>query len=1212
MDIDTGNGNGNSYATPEQLVELRTLEHEIRQLESTYLLARSTWARQHGLSFGGARDEYEVLGYDDFITVGQYRAMYERGGIAGRIVDVMPEATWRGEPAMELVEDEDPQKETEFEKAWTQLDRKHQICAKLLRVDKLSRLSTYAVLLIGAQGELSTPLPRARKGADSLLYLMPFLGGGGPGSGMRATHSTIAAGEADATVFEYETNSNSPRFGLPVSYTLRRTDIASPQFARPVHWTRVIHVAEGLLDDEVFGQPALQRVWNLLADLRKVTGGGAEAFWLRANQGLHLDIDKDMALPDVQSTVAALKEQAEAYKHQLTRWLRTRGVSVETLGSDVANFAAPSDAIITQIAGAKAIPKRILTGSEMGELASSQDRENFRDQVIGRQLQYAGPYIARPLVDRLIEYGYLPTPVKGASEYQVKWPHIQVMTEQERVIGAQGWAAVNASQGEVVFTDAEIRDKWAGYEPLTDEQREEIQSRKEDNQRRQMELQQEFAPPPEDQMRAAELRVAESSTNHTFSSVQVQLPPALAEAVLAFGKSLPAFDLCDEEGGLEDDPHITVKYGLHTNNVADVRRALATYVGPIRFTFGKTNVFQSDGYDVLYVEVVSPDLVALNERLSNTLEHTTTYPVYVPHATVAYLKSGLGVRYVGKTNLAGMSATVGTVRFSPVVGPETDVRITGRDEISGVFKAMGDVEGHPFYGNQWTGVQYQHAPRTEGEIVVGGKAHSVAKSQAANSMTVYEVYNQGGRKVAEARVTPAGNIQSIGPVIKEGADATQPLLEYVRRQIEQSQAQDQYSEEHVFELGTAVHKLTEAYGANWFSEFARYKSKGLLPALIKGDLDERLGLKPSRQLEDAKQTEDLELVRLLTTAIEQQQWDIVHRLLGDVEGHPFYGNQWTDNPGATSKTPALRAKDVEHFLTSEREVARRSSNKMTPAEQRDEQFQTILESVRDQAETIEERENAVAIARAYQEAMDGMEGYAQFNADGTPGGSLEKHKGPVGGLTAERAALHDEIVNHFVSKFDRPQEYPTVVVTGGLPGAGKSFAIRQHPGYKDFLNVNSDDVKAMLPEYKGSNSGFLHEESDMIARRVFERAFEARQNMILDVTMKSLGDANKGIDDGLAGRVKKMSEQGYNVQLQFTEVSIDTSVRTALDRYFREGRFVPPSYIRSARSKGQTASSKNYETFATLREMPFVNGWEHYTREYNQGARLYKKGKGGK
>lgn len=452
---DGGNG-----ATVVTRAELRTMANNV-------LLERAQFFRQHGITFGGLRDLYSIFGYDDIITNQQYRNRYARGGIAGRVVDAMPNATWRG--TVELIEDEDPDKITPFEQAWMDLDQRLQIQAKLRRVDKLAGLSTYAVLLIGAGGELDAELPKG--GPEQLLYLTPFGGGGGPST---RNVSTPSASDADCTIKEFDIDPQSPRFGLPQFYQLRRTDVSSPALMRPVHWSRIVHIAENLLDDEVYGLPTLERIWNLLDDLDKVTGGGAEAFFLRANQGLHIDIDKDMSLESAKDTIDALKEQSENYKHQMTRWLRTRGASVETLGSDVANFANPAEAVLTQIAGATAIPKRILTGSEMGELASSQDRDNWKDQVNGRQTGYAGPYIVRPLVDRLVAYGYLPTPKDGALSYEVRWPHIQTLTETEKVTGAQGWATVNASQGSVVFTDAEIREKWADKAPLTDQQKKEI------------------------------------------------------------------------------------------------------------------------------------------------------------------------------------------------------------------------------------------------------------------------------------------------------------------------------------------------------------------------------------------------------------------------------------------------------------------------------------------------------------------------------------------------------------------------------------------------------------------------------------------------------------------------------------------------------------------------------------------------------------------
>jgi hypothetical protein len=44
---------------------------------------------------------------------------------------------------------------------------------------------------------------------------------------------------------------------------------------------------------------------------------------------------------------------------------------------------------------------------------------------------------------------------------------MQVLTEQEKSDGAHKWAATNQTQGEVVFTNDEIRDKWYELAPLS-------------------------------------------------------------------------------------------------------------------------------------------------------------------------------------------------------------------------------------------------------------------------------------------------------------------------------------------------------------------------------------------------------------------------------------------------------------------------------------------------------------------------------------------------------------------------------------------------------------------------------------------------------------------------------------------------------------------------------------------------------------------------
>ena len=63
-------------------------------------------------------------------------------------------------------------------------------------------------------------------------------------------------------------------------------------------------------------------------------------------------------------------------------------------------------------------PVLVDLASEIGQLASTQDRDNWLSLVIGRRTEFAEPCIIRPFVDRCIEYGVLPA---TKDDYSVKW-----------------------------------------------------------------------------------------------------------------------------------------------------------------------------------------------------------------------------------------------------------------------------------------------------------------------------------------------------------------------------------------------------------------------------------------------------------------------------------------------------------------------------------------------------------------------------------------------------------------------------------------------------------------------------------------------------------------------------------------------------------------------------------------------------------------------
>lgn len=407
------------------------------------LLDRARYGRD-GITFGGKRDIYRTLGYERVLRPEKYRDRFERNAVAARIVEAKPIATWRG--GFDLIEDEDESKTTPFEKEWDELNKRLKITSRMQQADILAGLAGYSVIVFGAPGKFEEPLESCS--AKELMYL-----------------SVYAAD--DAPVAEFEIEETNPRYGHPVFYTLKRTasrtstQTKSNQAGKRVHFSRVMHIADGVLDDPVNGTPRMKRCWNLLDDLEKVTGGGAEAFWRRADQGQQFDLDPDMELDE--AAKLKLEEEVDKYVHGFSRIMRTRGMKVNSLGSDVASFKDPAEAILAQISAGTGIPQRILMGSEQAKLAAEQDKTKWDQDIEARRADFAGPQVVRPFLDRMIELGVLTEP----KEYEVEWSQLKTADDGEKVEYATKLAQLNGTMGEEVVTVDEVREA-IGKAPLAE------------------------------------------------------------------------------------------------------------------------------------------------------------------------------------------------------------------------------------------------------------------------------------------------------------------------------------------------------------------------------------------------------------------------------------------------------------------------------------------------------------------------------------------------------------------------------------------------------------------------------------------------------------------------------------------------------------------------------------------------------------------------
>ena len=423
---------------------------QLLRFNQSMIASRAAWSANMGKAFGGERDYYQTLGYNRTPTINDYWDRYRREHIARRIVEAYPTETWRLHPR---VYEDETEIDTPFEQAWGELERRLRLFHNFYRADVLACLGRFSILLLGFNDvrDIRQMKQPVRKSVGlTINHIAPY-------------------SESHVTVAEFDEDFSSPRFGMPKYYeidfsrgneltgsTKRNMGTVSKQ---EVHYERVIHIAQDTDENEVYGKPKLEAVFNLLDDLYKVVGGSGESYWMNAKRVLIAQADGDANFPP--DALAEMRENMEEYVHDLRRVLAVKGVEFKTLPAEVPSPRDAFDVIIELIAGTTRIPQRKLLGSERGELASSQDETEMVQQVMARQVEFDEPVIVRPTIGRFIEFGILPEPKEGIDGYTIEWQPLLTPSELDKAnaakVKAETISTMTGGQPLAYFSLGELR-----------------------------------------------------------------------------------------------------------------------------------------------------------------------------------------------------------------------------------------------------------------------------------------------------------------------------------------------------------------------------------------------------------------------------------------------------------------------------------------------------------------------------------------------------------------------------------------------------------------------------------------------------------------------------------------------------------------------------------------------------------------------------------
>lgn len=425
-----------------------TMRNNILGAASSAVMQRLSIASMVGRQMFGQRDLYATFGYTRTIRYLEAWQRYRRQDMFARVIDAPVSAIWSNPPTIVSTN-------PEWNTIWNDLVVNKHLYRTLARLDKMAALGDYAVLLVGMEGsgtDLSLPvLPKAGR---KVLYLQPY-------------------DYASAQITKLTTDPTDARYMKPEIYRVLPSLQEQPKPTGgwaispfQVHYSRLVHVGENFLTDEIFGSPRGERVWNLMDDLLKVCGGSAEMFWLAANRGMQMDVDKDMDLDE--DDEAALTQEIDEYMNNLRRFIRTRGVKINNLGSDTPDPTGVFRMLVQLVSGATGIPARILVGSEAGQLASDQDRANWAERIEERRTEYAEPNVLYPLIRAFTNAGILP----ADGIISITWPsafHLNPL-EQGQQSAQQARSAANlakAMQTEPTLMSVDEARGIINFEPVS-------------------------------------------------------------------------------------------------------------------------------------------------------------------------------------------------------------------------------------------------------------------------------------------------------------------------------------------------------------------------------------------------------------------------------------------------------------------------------------------------------------------------------------------------------------------------------------------------------------------------------------------------------------------------------------------------------------------------------------------------------------------------
>jgi len=404
----------------------------INALTST--LRRLSGSLGFGVSPDGKRDYNALFGYGTGLCYSDYYGMYDRSALANAIVEKIAKACWNEIP--KLMSGDVEILETELA-----MLGKMGFFAAIERADILNRIGNFSILVIQLPDGMDLDKPLAKAGKLEKLFFQPYNYDG-------------------ITITKWDDDPASERYMMPEIYQVQTSitgdkskDIQFKAFN--VHYSRIIHLAEGKLDSNIEGRSALRAPWNAIIDAEKVRGGSGEAYFRNARQQRSLEADKDARLEPGSEASASLKENIEAFDNGWESTLRLQNMTAKNMTVEMISPRDTFDIIVETISGQTGIPIRILTGKGGGSTTGTEDRASWNAVIADRRASFCDGVLFQGL-DILNDAGMIDLPEDAIIEWQPQIATTEKEDSENKKRKAETFNIIVDALGKPVGDEADI------------------------------------------------------------------------------------------------------------------------------------------------------------------------------------------------------------------------------------------------------------------------------------------------------------------------------------------------------------------------------------------------------------------------------------------------------------------------------------------------------------------------------------------------------------------------------------------------------------------------------------------------------------------------------------------------------------------------------------------------------------------------------------